>query len=329
MVAPLTCIPIHSLPVGDDDRPRVQGLCGHSHVDAVDEHGSARTSSSVPDTLRGMPIHAELTARLERAEARASLSCCLAAERAGSDIGAHSALVDGVAVMALDIVDSAFFNRALGLATVAPASAAVVDTISTTFRDWGRAQSMIQVPAEVTTPQLDEWLVAAGYARSRNWVKLWHDLREVPEAASSLRVERIGPADAAAFGEIVVDAFGLPSIVAPLATCAVGVEGWIHYLGFDGDRPVSAGAVYLEGDTAWLGFGATTEAARGRGGQSAIFAARLHDARDAGCTLAVTETGQETPDDPVNHSYRNMVRLGFNLAYARPNWVRDEAPVAR
>jgi GNAT superfamily N-acetyltransferase len=275
-----------------------------------------------------MPTDPQLTIRLEEAEAHASVSCYRAAEVARTDIGPHTALANGVPVIALDVVDSAFFNRALGLATTAPASAATVDAISTTFRTWGRTQSMIQVPVEVTTPELEGWLGAAGYRSSRNWVKLWHDLRQVPEVTSSLRVERIAPRDAAAFGEIVVDAFGMPSIVAPLATCPVGSAGWIHYLGFDGDTPVAAGAMHIDGDTAWLGFGATLEAARGRGGQSAIFAARLRDARDAGCTLAVTETGEETAEDPVNHSYRNMVRLGFNLAYARPNWLRTEPPPA-
>jgi GNAT superfamily N-acetyltransferase len=276
-----------------------------------------------------MPSQSELTTRLEDAEARATASCFLAAERARSDIGAHTSLEGDVSVVALDVVDSAFFNRALGLGTIAPASAEGVDRISATFRRWKRAQSMIQVPVDVTGPELEGWLGDAGYRRSRNWVKLWHDLRQLPEVPSSLRVERIGPADAAAFGKIVVDAFGMPSTVAPLATCPVGEAGWNHYLGFDRDTPVAAGAVYIDGETAWLGFGATLDAARGRGGQSAIFAARLRDARDAGCTLAVTETGEETSDDPVNHSFRNMVRLGFTLAYARPNWVRIEgAPAA-
>ncbi len=57
-----------------------------------------------------------------------------------------------------------------------------------------------------------------------------------------------------------------------------------------------------------------------------MFAQRLADARALGCRLAVTEIGEETKDDPVNHSYRYMIRIGFNLAYARQNWVRRPAP---
>ena len=80
--------------------------------------------------------------------------------------------------------------------------------------------------------------------------------------------------------------------------------------------------MFVTEDVAWLGFGATLEAARGRGGQSAMFATRLADARAQGCRWAVTETGEETEEEPVNHSYRNMLRSGFRLAYARRNWVR-------
>jgi hypothetical protein len=82
--------------------------------------------------------------------------------------------------------------------------------------------------------------------------------------------------------------------------------------------------MYLTEGVAWLGFGATLEVARGRGGQSALFAERLRDARDQGCRWAVTETGEESDEEPVNHSFRNMIRAGFKLAYARRNWVRIE-----
>ena len=36
-------------------------------------------------------------------------------------------------------------------------------------------------------------------------------------------------------------------------------------------------------------------------------------------------SAEETEDDPVNHSHRNMVRMGFSLAYARQHWVRRPA----
>ena len=271
-----------------------------------------------------MTTDADLVARLEWAEAAAFLSFYAAAEAAGSSIGAHAEQVDGVALATLDVLDAAFFNRAIGLGTVAPPTRTAVDAVSGAFRSRGRKQSLIHVPREVTTSALEGWLGEAGYRRGRNWVKLWHALDVLPEPATSLRIEQVGQDRADAFADIVVEAMGFPPLVAPLATHAIGAPGWRHYLGFDGDEPVSAAAMFVDGATAWLGFGATREAARGRGGQSALFARRLRDARELGCTMAVTETGEETAEEPVNHSYRNMLRSGFTLAYARPNWVRLE-----
>jgi len=84
----------------------------------------------------------------------------------------------------------------------------------------------------------------------------------------------------------------------------------------------SAAALYIADGGGWLGYGSTLEASRGRGWQTAMFLRRLNDARAAGCRMAITETGEETEDDPVNHSYRNMLRTGFRLAYPRRNYVR-------
>jgi len=43
-----------------------------------------------------------------------------------------------------------------------------------------------------------------------------------------------------------------------------------------------------------------------------------------GCKWFVTETGEETADEP-NPSYHNMLRSGFELAYLRPNYVHQPA----
>ncbi len=283
--------------------------------------------------LAGMTIDPgdrQLIARLEWAEAAGLLDLYRASIEAGTAVGAYASDMRGIAVVALDVVDSAFFNRALGLGSVRPPADEDVTKISDAFRARGRRDTLIQVPAEVTTPELAGWLEAVGYRRSRSWVKLWHGLEgALPEPATDLRVEQVGPEHAADFAEVVTEAMGMPASVRATVAPMMGRERWRHYAAFDGDTLVSTAAMFVDGQTAWLGFGATREAARGRGGQSALFARRLRDARALGCTLAVTETGEETEEAPVNHSYRNMLRSGFTLAYARPNWRRvDGGPQA-
>jgi hypothetical protein len=155
---------------------------------------------------------------------------------------------------------------------------------------------------------------------------MWHSLAEIPDATTDLRIEQIGPEWADDFERLsVAEAYGFPDIVGRAAGAVVGVPGWHAYVGFDGDVPVSTAAMRIEDGVAWFGFGATSESHRGRGGQSAMFARRLRDAREAGCRFAVVETGKETPEEP-NPSYRNMVRSGFELAYFRQNWVRQARP---
>lgn len=273
----------------------------------------------------------ELVARLERSEGAALVDIYDGPPRPGDpDLGAHTAKIGGAYVCALTVLDAAFFNRTLGVGSTGPTTEADITAISAFYRDLGLRQSLIQIPDEALSTDLAGWLGGAGYRRGRAWVKLWHPLEQIPEAPTDLRVERIGPEHADAFAEIVVESMEFPPEVMPLAAWNVGQPDWHHYVGFDGDTPVATGAMRIDGDTAWIGFGNTRAAARGRGGQSALFARRLRDAQALGCTLAVTETGEETEEEPVNHSYRNMLRLGFILAYARRNWVRieDAGPTA-
>lgn len=49
-------------------------------------------------------------------------------------------------------------------------------------------------------------------------------------------------------------------------------------------------------------------------------AQRIADAHDLGCRVLATATGEAVPGDP-QHSYRNILRAGFELSHVRANWV--------
>ena len=268
-------------------------------------------------------LEPELARWLERSEAFAFADLYAATAALPEDpVGAKVARIgDGVAV-AMTAFDIGFFNRAVGIGGDRPITEDHIDAGSRFFVDHGRTQSLFHLPPPLLTPDVQGWLSTRGYAPSRRWVKLWHDLAELPTPSTTLRIERIDASRAAEFGRIAVETFGMPPAIAPSTASTVGRAGWTHYMGFEGTTPVSIAAMFVTEDAAWLGFGATLEEARGRGGQSAMFATRLADARAQGCRWAVTETGEETEEEPVNHSYRNMLRSGFRLAYARRNWVR-------
>jgi hypothetical protein len=270
-----------------------------------------------------MPLDPDVAYWAEMAEVRATADVYLAAA-AGEPDGTHDwqvLRVGGGVAVALRSVDIGFFNRVMGLGIEHPATEAEVDEAIAFLEGHDRHETVAMIPAYAQPAELPGWFEARGYVPSRRWVKMWHDLTVLPEAATDIRIERIGPEDAEHFTRVITAAFFFPEIIGAAAAHSIGRRGWSHYVGYDRDVPVSAAAMRIDEDVAWLGFGATVEAARGRGGQSALFARRLADAQVAGCHLAITETGEETPDEP-NPSYRNMVRAGFQQAYLRQNRVR-------
>ena len=222
-------------------------------------------------------------------------------------------------------MDVGFFNRVIGLGIPRSATRDDVAEIDAFYRAHGREWSAVMLVEPTRPPELVEWVEAGGWSRSQRWPKLWRSLEgDLPEPRTDLRIEQVEPDRADDFARIVTTTYEFDPVLAPVVSAVMGRPGWSHYLGFDGDEPVAAGASFVTEDVVWLGYGATLESHRGRGGQSAIFARRLADARAAGCRLAITETGEDTPEDP-NPSYRNMLRAGFEMAYFRPNFVRRPA----
>lgn len=269
------------------------------------------------------PLDPDLAYWLEMSEALAYRdSYTAAAAVPGSPIGAASTMIGGSVAFGLTVIDFGVFNRVIGLGTAQPATEDDVDAASMFFLDLGLTQSVIHVAPDAQPAELVSWLVARGYVKGARWVKMWRDLEDLPEPTSLLRIERIDVSRAADFADVCATAFEMPVEIQDQTSATIGRPGWVHYLGFDGKTPVSTAATHIEDRVAWLGYGATLEAYRGRGWQTAMFARRLEDAGELGCRLVVTETGEETEKDPINHSYRNMVRVGFKLGYARQNWVR-------
>ncbi|MDP6124381.1 MAG: hypothetical protein QGH20_01335 [Candidatus Latescibacteria bacterium] len=105
-----------------------------------------------------------------------------------------------------------------------------------------------------------------------------------------------------------------------VVAATVGRPRWKHYMAFDGDTPVTTGALLAHGDIGWLDFAATLSTHRGMGAQSALTVRRLTDACDAGLKEVTVETVEQKPDKEAP-SYRNMVRLGFEVLYSRPNFI--------
>ncbi len=263
----------------------------------------------------------------EFCEAEAWANYCLQAPATCKDqLKVEVKQVGSIWVSMVSALDWAFFNRIVGLGMKEDATESMLDDAIGILQNAGCTNYMAQIcPQAQPAGQIPEWLSQRGLLKSRNWAKLYRGNEAAPVVSTSLRVESIGEEFSDAFSEIVLKAFEMPDELKCLIGAPIGKPGWSGYLAFDGKEPVSAAAMFISGETCWLGFGSTLETHRNRGGQGALFARRIADGLKLGCKWFVTEAAEDTPESP-NPSYHNMLRTGFKLAYQRPNYVHQGKP---
>lgn len=216
--------------------------------------------------------------------------------------------------------DVLFFNRVMGWGLDAPATEDQLHAIVGRYRAAGVPRFFIQVSPAAVPAALFGWLEARGFRHHNSWAKLFRGVEAPPEVATDLRIEEVGPAWAGVISAMAATAFDWPPLSQALLARLMQQSGWRRYLAFDGEAPVAAAGLYVTGAHGYLGPAVTLPSHRGRGAQSALIARRIHDAAADGCTLLVTETAEDRPEHPAP-SFRNMQRLGFQLAYLRPNYL--------
>jgi GNAT superfamily N-acetyltransferase len=236
------------------------------------------------------------------------------------ELGARSKEIDGALCLRLDPLSSVtMFNRVLGLGLEAPATNQQLDDA----RDFLQGvEAYVTVAPEAEPQDLGERLEARGLPRDRGWTKFVSSTADPPRATTELRVERDESGEA--FAEVAQRGFEVPEFFRDWLSRLAGREGWQCFVAYAGDAPAAAGALFVSGRVGWNGIGATVPEHRGKGGQSALLAARIEAGAEAGCEVVVTETG-EPLDGLANGSYRNIVRAGFEPVYVRANYLAATA----
>jgi hypothetical protein len=228
--------------------------------------------------------------------------------------------IGSVVVSMIPALDTAFFNRIMCLGVGKPATESMLDEAIAVLENAGCKNYMAQLSPLAATVLCQEWLLARGLKPSRNWAKMYRENTPAPIVSTDLRVERIGADQGDAFASVVTTTFEMPSVLHPMVKGFVGKPGWNHYLAYLDKKPVSAAAMFVNGEVSWLGFAGTLKKYRKRGAQGAMFTRRIQDGLAQGVKWFVTETGEDTPQNH-NPSYHNMLRSGFQLAYLRRNYV--------
>ena len=211
-------------------------------------------------------------------------------------------------------------NRTLGIGLDRPATRESVRSIVRAYETAGIARFFMQVHPEARPDKLVPWLAEAGLVRARGWQKFIRGNGPCQAVETELEVRQVGPEYGEAFSSIVCNAFDIGESAIPWLACLPSTPGWHAFMSFAGDRPAGTGAIFIKDGIAWSDFGATTLEFRQRGSQGALLAHRIRYALDRGCERIYTCTGEDVEGDP-QHSYRNILRMGFQTSYVRVNFA--------
>lgn len=264
----------------------------------------------------------DATILLERAEMAAFADLFAAASpEIVADAGLSVQDVGGASLIATTRFDVLALNRVIGLGVDQPASESVLAEVLSTVDHIGSARFLIPIAPIDRNRDLGIRLEQHGAHHYNNWMRLWRNLGDLPIVQpAGIEVRQIDQAESRPFGDMVATEFRYPAAVAPLPIQSVGRSHWCHYCAYDRDIPIATAAMYVAGDAAWFGFAATDSNYRGRGAQTALLVRQLVDARAAGCRLVSAETTEDTVLQNAP-SFRNLQRLGFEIAYRRPNYL--------
>ena len=213
-------------------------------------------------------------------------------------------------------------NRTIGLGVESPATKDEVETIVRRYASDDVGYYFLHLHPDAQPPELRNWIEEAGLKKHRGWMKFSRGIEAPPDMKSELKVRQIGKEHAMDFGRIAAAGFDMTEEAAPLIAALVDRPGWYLYMSFSGYTPAGTGALYVKDDVAWFDWASTDPAFRGKGGQGMVLCERIKAAIDLGCKLMLTETGEAVEGD-AQHSYKNILRMGFREACLRENYVPE------
>lgn len=279
---------------------------------ATSQHNSRMGAAAVP--------HPQLD-ELEQIERRAWADLGRAAPAPlAASIGLEVQPIGGALLFMASKIPQFQFNWLAGAGLGNDDGACISEAVAH-FRKAGQTKFIVQIPPGPKVSAMEALARGVGLkASALAWAKFQRETDDAPAVESSLSVREVGIAERDAFADTAAAGFGMPAPMAAWLAQIVGRPHWHAYAAFDGDKPASAAALYVEGDFAWLGIGATRPEMRKKGGQTALLARRIADAAKYGAKYAATETGVPQGGNPAP-SYRNILASGFTVAYSRPNWT--------
>ena len=257
-----------------------------------------------------------LAQRLERAEGAIGASFTDVRRLRAPDVGATWQELDGTYAI-FDGVESPL-TQSFGLGLFAPVTPEALAALEAFFGDRG-APTMHEVSplAGVATVDL---LVARGYRPIELSTVLVQALAAHSPAPppAALRVRRMEPGDRTAWVEASIAGWssepGMERVIREIAESAADNTAMVHCLAERDGTVIATASLGIHAGVALLAGASTIPNGRGLGAQAALLAARLDEARQRGCELAMMVAA------PGSTSQRNAERRGFRVAYSRTKW---------
>jgi GNAT superfamily N-acetyltransferase len=254
------------------------------------------------------------------------------AEPHRSVLGTSAVRFDGGVVLAMSNDPVNYWNKALGFGFDSAISGHLVQRIVDRFVKCRVTSATIQIAPHVIPTDWDTISARHGLTAESAWVKLVGVVTAEPAAEPKTALERtadpmgelrigpVDPGDIPEWAHVIFTGFGMPSEHLPSLLVAAASSPSTHaFAAWDGDRMVAGASLVVRGEVGHLAGAATLASHRGRGAQSALIAARVGAARDAGVCTLYAETGK--PDRAgENSSLNNLIRAGLWPLYDRVNW---------
>ncbi|WP_326567510.1 hypothetical protein VSH64_37625 [Amycolatopsis rhabdoformis] len=252
-----------------------------------------------------------------------------APEAAREALGITATRLGGGVVLSVRNDPTHFWSKALGFGRTEPVTAELIAEVCAFYRAAGTRRATLALAPSVLPEDWADICAREGLTTSTSWAKLVAPVADVVARAddparkqvNGIRIAPVEPRDAHRWASRMLGVFGMPEEhLVDVFVAATADPACYPYAGWLGDDLVGTGLLYRMGDIGQLFSGAVAEHARNRGGQTEFIAVRARLAAELGCRWLVAETGAET-DGEHNSSLHNLLNLGFEVAYERPNWT--------
>lgn len=262
----------------------------------------------------------DLARRIEKAEA----DLIVAATRAARNRGAEGLVLPVAGGFACFAETGSPMNKVVGLGFDGLPDEAVLGEVERALAARG-SDARVEL-SNLADPEIAAVLSGRGYRLLEFENVLGRPVGIDPPVETDVQVR---PADdLAAWVAVLVDGFGhpdgeglaaheeFPADILERAERDMEKAGATAYVALYDGVVAGGGSMRIADGIAQLAGAATAPAYRRRGVQAALLAARLREAADAGCDIAVVTTA------PGSRSQRNVQRRGFQLLYTRAVLVK-------